>query len=236
MADTMHSSRATALEGDGNGPAYTRDNGHKITGIPDSLCGITSCNFGKTHVESAKIFLESGVKWIQYREKSAPIRNMIHDALEIKALCEQYGAKLTIDDRLDVALAVNADGLHLGQEDMRIDMARAHFHGMIGVSAYSLQEAVKAQEEGADYIGLISFYPSRTKADAKYITRDAFAEIRANIRIPIVAIGGITIENMDELVRLGADGIAVIGGVLRMPDPHMAAKSMLGKLNGARRQ
>ncbi len=199
---------------------------NSIKVLPKGIYGITSNTFGQTHLQSAKIFLDAGIRIVQYREKSAPT---VEEAKELKRLCAHYGALFIVNDRLDIAIASDADGVHLGQDDTPIAAAKKQFGGIIGVSATSLGEAFMAQEGGADYLGIGAMFSTDTKSDAKLVSFEEFRKIREKVSLPIYAIGGIKYENIQMIKRLGADGIAVISSVLAAPDPHLAAASMIEK-------
>jgi thiamine-phosphate pyrophosphorylase len=202
---------------------------HSVKVFPKGVYGITSSSFGHTHPQSAKIFLDAGVKLIQYREehKEKPASEMLKNAAEIDEMCKSYGAIFIVNDRVDIAVASKADGVHLGTEDMPIALAKEQFGGIIGASATNFAEAFKAQEAGADYLGVGAVFPTGTKADSKMVSPDEFKRIRSKISLPIYAIGGINYENVPEVKKLGADGIAVISAVLSAADPFMAAKSLV---------
>lgn len=194
--------------------------------FPKGIYGITSNSFGHTHAQSAKIFLDAGIKIIQYREKENPL---VEEAIEIKKLCKSYGALFIVNDRLDIAIASEADGVHLGQDDTSIEEAKERFNGIIGISATNLGEAFRAQEAGADYLGVGAMFATGTKTDAKIVSFDEFRRIREKVSLPIYAIGGIKYDHIQMVKRLGADGIAVISSVLAANDPHAAAATIIEK-------
>jgi thiamine-phosphate pyrophosphorylase len=193
--------------------------------LPGGVYGITSTAYGLTHTECAKILLEAGVRIIQYREKNASTRKMYGDACAIKTLCERHGAVFIVNDRLDIALAVGAHGVHLGQDDLPLAEARRLFpEGIIGVSAHTLDQALEAEAGGADYLGVGSVYPTNTKGDAHLIGEDGLARIVGGVRIPVYAIGGIGVHNIRALKALGVKGVAVVSGILADGNPAAAAK------------
>ncbi|MHB1830720.1 MAG: thiamine phosphate synthase [Candidatus Micrarchaeaceae archaeon] len=206
-----------------------KDAAHTSKALPKGLYGLTSSSFGQTHAQSARIFLEAGAKIIQYREehKEKPAAEMLKNAEEIKAACEEHGALFIVNDRVDIAVAVGADGVHLGTDDMPIDLAKKQFKGIIGASASSLQEALSAQAAGADYLGIGSVFPTGTKVDSEIIGLEEFRKIRDRISLPIYAIGGINYGNMLRLKSLNIDGIAVISAVLDAEDPVSLAKGII---------
>ena len=206
-----------------------KDAAHTSKALPKGLYGLTSSSFGQTHAQSARIFLEAGAKIIQYREehKEKPAREMLENAEEIRKACEEYGALFIVNDRIDIAVAADADGVHLGADDMPIKIAKRQFKGIIGASASSLQEALSAQAAGADYLGVGSVFPTGTKPDTEIIKHEEFRMIRDRIHLPIYAIGGINYGNMMRLKSLNIDGIAIISAVLDAEDPISLAKGII---------
>lgn len=196
----------------------------KIGGI----YGITSREFGMTHEESALVFLEGGVRILQYREKRADTRIMIDEAARIKALCKEYGATFIVNDNIDVASAVDADGVHLGQDDAPIGLALRLFPDrIVGISAKTPEEAIGAEKRGAAYLGVGSIFPTATKGNDRVIGIDGFREVRKSTGLPIVCIGGLRIEHVKTLKKEGADGIAIISSVLGAGDPVGAARAFV---------
>jgi len=160
--------------------------------------------------------LEAGAGIIQYREKSLSAKRMYEEGREIRKICEEYGAEYIVDDRIDIAMATEADGVHLGQEDMPLDIARKLMpDAMIGVSCSNMEEAVAAAEGGADYLGVAPIYPTVTKVDAGApIGIEGLGEITATVDIPVVAIGGITLERVKEIIEVGAESVAAISATV----------------------
>lgn len=161
-----------------------------------------------------------GVTVVQYRNKSNITRDMYEEALLLKSACGGK-AKFIINDRIDIALAVDADGVHVGQEDMPYDRAR-HLLGpdkIIGVTVHDLDEALEAEARGADYLGLSPIFATGTKDDAGAPCGTAvIAELKKHCRVPVVAIGGIGLSNVDEVVAAGADMVCAISAVVTKPD------------------
>ncbi|USS40733.1 thiamine phosphate synthase [Thermococcus aggregans] len=181
----------------------------------------------KPEVESVREALEGGATSIQLRIKNAPTREMIEIGKEIRKLTREYDALYFVDDRLDVVLATDADGVQLGPEDMPISLAKEIAPNLIiGASVYSLEEALKAEEEGADYLGAGSVFPTSTKKDAKVIGLEGLRKIVELVKIPVVAIGGITHENIREVLKTGVDGIAVISAIMGAEDVKRATEEM----------
>ena len=190
--------------------------------------GITSRQFGQTHLESAGIFLKAGVRIIQYREKDAgiPIMERIREAEQIMRLCRDYGALFIVNDNVAIARASGADGVHLGQDDLRfsLDAAMQVPFSIVGISARTEAEAIAAIGYGASYVGVGAMFPTNTKPDAKIVTAEEFTKIRRAVHdTPVVAIGGIGQQRMAEIKRLGADGIAFISSILSATNPALAA-------------
>ncbi len=199
-----------------------------MTELPNGIYGITSRDFGKTHVESAEMLLKAGIKIIQYREKNASTREMLRDAIDIRKICKEYGAIFIVNDRIDIAIASDADGVHLGQEDMPIEIAKRMFPGkIIGISVSNIEETIEAQEKGADYLGAGSIFPTETKKDSEVVGIDMLRDIMNVARIPVYAIGGITLENLDLIKRFKVRGAAVISAILNTENPVETAKEFI---------
>ena len=165
---------------------------------------------------------------VQLREKNITTHDYYAFANEIKDVTERYNVPLIINDRIDVAMAVNAAGVHLGQSDMPAFIARKIIGNdmILGVSATTKEEAEKAVRDGADYLGVGAMYPTGTKTDAKLVTVQELIEIRRQINVPIVAIGGINKNNAIELVKTGIDGLAVVSAIIAQPDITAATKEL----------
>lgn len=170
--------------------------------------------------------LEGGVQVVQYRNKT---RNAPHQqiALTLAAICRRHGAALIVNDDVDLAIQANADGVHLGREDGNINAARSKLGpgSIIGVSCYgSLEMALEAERAGADYVAFGSLFASPTKPQAPHAPLSLLAEAKARLNIPIVAIGGITLQNASQAISAGADAVAVISAVFEAPDVKLAAQ------------
>ncbi|MET1124944.1 MAG: thiamine phosphate synthase [Archaeoglobaceae archaeon] len=189
---------------------------------------ITDPRYGK-HEELAEAALKAGIRAIQLRDKNASGRELYETAKRLRKLTYDYDALLIINDRLDVAMLSEADGVHLGSEDLPYDVARRHFDGIIGVTVRSVEEAVRA-ERFADYLGAGSVFASRTK-EAEVIGLEGLREIVASVSVPVVAIGGIDESNAAEVFRAGAFGIAVVSAIAASHDPCRAAKRLLEVAN-----
>jgi len=168
--------------------------------------------------------LEGGATSIQLRMKEASTRTLIAVGREIRRLTRSYGALYFVDDRVDVALATDADGVQLGPEDMPVSMAREIAPSLlIGASVYSLEEALDAEAQGAHFLGAGSVYPSPTKPDARVIGLEGLRSIVRAVRVPVVAIGGITESNVLEVMETGVAGVAVVSAVMGAPNAREAA-------------
>jgi thiamine-phosphate pyrophosphorylase len=185
---------------------------------------------GRTTLEIVQAAVRGGVTCVQLREKNCSTREFVREALAVRDFLKASGVPLIINDRLDVAMAVGADGVHLGQTDMPLEMARAIVgDGMcIGISAESLENALAAERGGADYIGVSPIYDTPTKTDtAPPLGLEGLRDIRAAVGIPLVAIGGLKRDNAAEVVRNGADGIAVVSAIVAAEDPEKASRDLL---------
>ncbi|GBE41574.1 MAG TPA: thiamine phosphate synthase [Nitrospirae bacterium] len=177
---------------------------------------LTDAHTGLTHVQITRQALSSGIRIIQLREKCVPKKDIYKEALAMRALTAKQRAALIINDHIDIALAVDADGVHLGQEDMPLIEARRIMgrKKIIGISTHTLGQAQKAEAEGADYIGFGPVFHTNTKDAGKPKGLKALQKVRAHIKIPIVAIGGITSSNIREVLMSGADAAAIASGIL----------------------
>ncbi|MFA4647474.1 thiamine phosphate synthase [Pyrococcus kukulkanii] len=181
----------------------------------------------KPEVESVRQALEGGATAIQMRIKDASTREMYEIGRELRKLTNEYDALFFVDDRIDVALAVNADGVQLGPKDMPIEVAKEIAPNLlIGASVYSLEEALDAEAKGADYLGAGSVFPTKTKSDARVIGLEGLRRIVESVSIPVVAIGGINRENARKVLKTGVDGIAVISAVMEADDVKRATEEL----------
>jgi thiamine-phosphate pyrophosphorylase len=190
---------------------------------------------GRPTPEIVRAALAGGVKLIQLREKGMPLREFVALAEQVRALTAQAGALLIVNDRVDVALAVGADGVHLGQDDLPVPAARRIGPDLIiGASTHSIEEAVRAQAEGASYINIGPLFPTGTKQwDGEFLGIEGLKRIAAAARIPFTAMGGIKREHIPELVRAGARTVALVTAVTAAPDPSRAAEELLAALRQA---
>ena len=187
-----------------------------------------------SHMEITRLAIAGGADTIQYRQKSGSTREMIEIARNMKRLCSEAGVTFIVNDRLDVAIAAEADGVHLGQDDFPIPMARELLgeSRIIGGSAATLDEAQKCLSEGADYVGFGPVYPTSSKDDAGPVSGiDILKQVVEIIPLPIIAIGGVGAENIPDVMRAGARGIAVISAVCCQDDPEEATRALYQALN-----
>ncbi len=181
----------------------------------------------KNEVESAKLALEGGATAIQLRAKNKNARDVIDAGKRIRKITEEYNALFFVNDRVDIALAVYADGVHVGQSDIPPKIIKEIAPELlIGVSASNVEEARKAEIAGAAYIGAGSVFPTKTKTNAKFIGLNMLKEIVNTVKIPVVAIGGINHQNVKEILNAGVAGIAVISAVVGADDVRDAARRL----------
>ena len=178
------------------------------------------CLQGRALLDCVREALEGGVTLVQYRAKTASSAEMYDEALQLKALCDSFNVPLIINDRLDIAMAVGAAGVHLGQDDLPCAAARKLLGDdyIIGVSAHNPAEAKAALQSGADYLGCGAVFGTATKADVKKLGTDGLAAICRAKGLPVVGIGGVTADNYREVRAAGADGAAIVSGILAQPD------------------
>lgn len=177
--------------------------------------------------------IKGGVSVVQIREKTADTLDFYNLALKVKKITEKHDVPLIINDRVDVALAVDAEGVHVGQSDMPCDVTRALVgpDKIVGVSAATIEEARKAESDGADYIGAGAVFPTATKDDAPKITKKDLKEIVESISIPVVAIGGITLNNAHELIDTGIAGLSVVSAIMSSENPKKSSEELLKIFN-----
>ena len=178
-----------------------------------------------TAVEEA---IEGGVTLVQLREKNMSTLEFYNEAVDIKKVTDRYNVPLLINDRLDIALAVDAAGLHIGQSDMPAAVARKLLgvDKILGVSARTVDEAVEAEKDGADYLGVGAVFPTTSKDDADSVSFEILKQIKETVSIPVVAIGGINEKNAAMLKPANIDGISVISAILGFDDIRNAAKRL----------
>jgi len=183
----------------------------------------------ETTIEEA---IQGGVTIVQLREKNVSTREFYDIAVRIKNLLTSYHVPLIINDRLDIALAVDAEGLHIGQDDLPATLARSILgpNKILGVSASTHEEALKAQADGADYLGVGAMFPTNTKTDANTVTVETLTQICQSVAIPVVAIGGINSGNIHQLRRTGIAGVAVVSAIISHTSPRDASVSIYNQI------
>ena len=181
-----------------------------------------------SHHELARMAIEGGADTIQFRQKTGPIRHKLHAARRTAEICDELNTPLIVDDHLDLMLAIDAEGVHLGQTDFPVSEARKIVgpDKIIGATANTVKAAFAASRQGPDYIGFGPIYPSRSKASvAPTQGLDALKEVCSGVSQPVIAIAGITVENVEEVLAAGAHGIAVLSAVSTQKDPFSAARA-----------
>jgi len=184
--------------------------------------------------EQARAALEGGATAIQLRCKDATSKELYRYALAFRHLADEYGALFIVNDRLDIALAAKADGVHLGKDDLPVRVARelAPEGFIIGATARTPQRAIEAQKEGASYLGVGAIYPTKTKKDTVVIGLDGLNNIVEKVSIPCVAIGGITIKDVKEVIKTGACGVAVSSAIFGTQDLTDTTRRFKAELEG----
>ncbi len=210
-----------------------------MSGVDYSLYLVTdrSLSKGRATAEVVRAAVAGGVTCVQLREKACGTREFLDEARAVKGVLQGTGVPLIVNDRVDVALAVGAEGVHLGQQDMPLaDARRLGPPGwIIGISAESVEDAMRAEREGADYVGASPVFATPTKADhAVPLGLEGLRRMRAAVRIPIVAIGGIHAGNAREVMGAGADGLAVVSAIVAAEDPRAAAEELRRALAAAK--
>lgn len=186
------------------------------------------CLQGRALIDCVREALEGGVTLVQYRAKTASSAEMYAEALQLKALCDSFNVPLIINDRLDIAMAVGAAGVHLGQDDLPCAAARRILGEdyLIGVSAHNSAEAKAALQSGADYLGCGAVFGTATKADVKKLGTEGLEAICKAKGLPVVGIGGVTADNYREVRAAGADGAAIVSGILAQPDIRATVRAI----------
>ncbi|MCR4438396.1 MAG: thiamine phosphate synthase [bacterium] len=186
--------------------------------IDFSLYGIIDCGWlrGREIAAVVEAAIAGGVTVVQYRDKVSSGRLFYENALAAQRVCAAHGVPFLVNDRLDIAMAVYADGVHVGQEDLPVAVVRrvAGPEMLIGASAGTVAEALAAEAEGADYVGVGAIFPTATKPDADLSSLQRLREICQRVRCPVVAIGGITAQRVAEVMAAGAHGVAVISALM----------------------
>ena len=181
--------------------------------------------------------LQGGGRVVQLRDKERSPVDLYPLARQLRSRCREVGCLFIVNDRVDLALAVEADGVHVGQDDFPARAARRLLGpGMIlGVSTHDLGQARAARDDGADYVAVGSMFPTGSKPGFQLVGPQLLRAVRPEIAVPLVAIGGITVDNVGEVVRAGADAVAIISAVCAAPDPAEATRSFLERITRARK-
>ncbi len=182
----------------------------------------------RTLYEVVKESLDGGATFIQLREKNLDQEHFLEEAKELKKLCAEYKVPFVINDNVDIALEIDADGVHVGQSDMEAGDVRAKLgpDKIIGVSAQTVEQALLAEKHGADYLGVGAVFPTGSKADAVEVSHETLKAICEAVSIPVIAIGGITVDNTSSLAGTGICGIAVISAIYGQEDILEATKKL----------
>ena len=183
---------------------------------------------GETLYSQVEKTLKGGVTFVQLREKALDQKAFLAEAKEIQALCRQYKVPYVINDNADIAIAIDADGVHVGQSDTAAERVREKpgTAKTLGVSAQTVEQAVLAEQQGADYLGVGAVFHTGTKVDADDVSHETLKEICAAVKIPVIAIGGISRENVMQLKGSGICGIAVISALFAEPDIERATAAL----------
>lgn len=171
---------------------------------------------GRDFYNSIEEALKGGVTMLQLREKNASGKEFLEKAIKLRELTKKYNVKFIINDRVDIAMLCDADGVHVGQSDIPANKVRELIgeDKIVGVSARTVEEALTAKENGADYLGVGAMFTTRTKLDAKSVSIEKLKEIKELIKLPVVAIGGLSLSNIDKLKECNVDGYAVVSAIL----------------------
>ena len=182
----------------------------------------------RTLYEVVKESLDGGATFIQLREKNLDQEHFLEEAKELKKLCAEYKVPFVINDNVDIALEIDADGVHVGQSDMEAGDVRAKLgpDKIIGVSAQTVEQALLAEKHGADYLGVGAVFPTGSKADAVEVSHETLKAICEAVSIPVIAIGGITVDNTSSLAGTGICGIAVISAIYGQKNILEATKKL----------
>ncbi|MDO4961753.1 MAG: thiamine phosphate synthase [Eubacteriales bacterium] len=184
---------------------------------------------GETLYDVCKSVLENGATFLQIREKDLPEEQFETEAAKLKELCALYRVPYVVNDSVEIAMHIDADGVHVGQSDIKGRDIRAIIgpDKILGISAGTIEEAQAAEAAGADYIGVGAVFGTSTKKNARTMTIEKLKSIADSVSIPVVAIGGISMSNMHELKGSGVDGIAVVSAIFAQPDPGKATAELL---------
>lgn len=183
---------------------------------------------GRALYDDVKKSLDGGVTFVQLREKNLDTETFLSEAIELQKLCKEYNVPFVINDNIDIAVQMNADGVHVGQKDMNVQDVRKILGNdkIIGVSAQTVEQALRAQSYGADYLGVGAMFPTGSKSDADAVSFETLRDICSSVSIPVIAIGGITPENVKKLKGSGICGVAVISAIYANKDITVAARNL----------
>ncbi len=201
--------------------------------IPLGIYGITAENFakGRSNIECVRQMIEGGIRIIQYREKYKTLKEKTKEAKEIAKICKDNGVIFIVNDHVDIAMLVDADGVHVGQDDMDIkDVRKIIGDKIIGVSTHAPKEALKAQEDGADYIGVGPIFKTTTK-DRKPVGIEYLEFAMKNIKIPYVAIGGIKKHNFNTIINTGAKRVSLVSEIVGASDVRKIVKELQARIS-----
>ncbi|SHO52443.1 thiamine phosphate synthase [Anaerocolumna xylanovorans] len=175
--------------------------------------------------------IKGGVTFVQLREKHLDKGHFLQEAIEVQELCKEYSVPFVINDNVEIALEMKADGVHVGQSDMEAGAVREKIgpDKILGVSAETVEQAILAEKNGADYLGVGAVFPTGSKDDAENVNHETLKAICTAVKIPVIAIGGISRENVQELKGSGIVGIAVISAIFAKPDIEEAARELKEK-------
>ena len=201
--------------------------------IDYSLYLCTDRNLTENLEKAVELAIKGGVKVVQLREKNCDGKNFFEVGQKIKKITEKNKIPLIVNDRVDIAMAIDAEGVHVGQNDLPCKVVRKILgeKKIIGVSCSTIEQAIQAENDGANYIGVGAIFETSTKTDAKIVSIETLKKIREKIKIPIVAIGGINKKNLPQIKNF-IDGAAVVSAIISAKNPELAAKELLQILKG----
>lgn len=187
---------------------------------------------GRDFYNSIEEALKGGVTMLQLREKNASGKEFLEKAIKLRELTKKYNVKFIINDRVDIAMLCDADGVHVGQSDIPANKVREIIgeDKIVGVSARTVEEALTAKENGADYLGVGAMFTTRTKLDAKSVSIEKLKEIQEVIKLPVVAIGGLSLSNIDKLKECNVDGYAVVSAILGAENIKLECEKWIEKI------
>ena len=210
----------------------------KKNNILNTLYFITDRKLSKkTIIGDVRAAINGGVKIMQYREKELDTKALLEEAKELLRLTKENDVLLIINDRIDIALAADADGVHLGQDDVPYEEARRLLgkDKIIGMTVHNVEEAEIAEKKGADYLGVSPIFETKTKTDAGPAAGlKLIKEVKAKVNIPLVAIGGINYENLESVMKAGADSVAVISAIVTKDNVELECKKFIDKIKSIR--